>query len=154
MHPHLRLTVRDSGTTKDFCEVTGDGTPGTGTCISNCGTDIVNNDVAPAVFRKIGYFEAWNPDRPCLWMDVGSIDQSKYTHIHFAFADVTPDFQVDVSKVQVQFDKFKALRTSKRIIAFGGWAASTSKSTFQTFRDGGKQRFRRARQQGQELTVL
>ncbi len=98
--------------------------------------DIVNNNVAPAVYRKIGYIEAWNPDRPCLWMDVGSVDQG-FTEIHFAFADVTPDFRVDVSKVQAQFDKFKALTASKRIIAFGGWAASTSKTTFQIFRTGG-----------------
>jgi GH18 family chitinase len=99
--------------------------------------DIVNNSVPPAEYRRIGYFEAWNPDRLCLWMDASAIDQSKFTHIHFAFADVTPDFKVDVSKVQAQFNKFKALTTSKRIIAFGGWAASTSTTTFQIFRDGG-----------------
>jgi hypothetical protein len=126
------------GTNKDFCAITGDGTPGTGTCISNCGMEIVNNNVAPSVYRKIGYFEAWNPERPCLWMDVSSIDESKFTHVHFAFADVTPDFRVDVSKVQDQFDKFKALKKAKRIVAFGGWTASTSKTTFQIFRDGGE----------------
>ncbi|KAK0710573.1 glycoside hydrolase superfamily [Apiosordaria backusii] len=124
------------GTTKEFCEITGDGTPGTGTCVSNCGMEIVNNKVPPAEYRKIGYFEAWNPDRDCLWMDATSIDESKFIHIHFAFADVTPDFKVDVSKVQAQFNKFKALKTSKRIVAFGGWAASTSTTTFQIFRDG------------------
>jgi hypothetical protein len=54
------------GTTKEFCEITGDGTPGMGTCVSNCGMNIVNNALPPAQFRKIGYFEAWNPVRPCL----------------------------------------------------------------------------------------
>jgi GH18 family chitinase len=126
-----------TGTTKDFCAITGDGTPGTGTCISNCGMNIVNNAAPPSQFRKIGYFEAWNPDRPCLWMDATSIDETKFTHVHFAFADITSDFQVDVSKVQAQFNKFKALKTAKRVVAFGGWAASTSKTTFQVFRDGG-----------------
>ncbi|KAK4663417.1 hypothetical protein QC763_608160 [Podospora pseudopauciseta] len=124
------------GTTKDFCEVTGDGTPGTGTCISNCGMTIVNNNAPPAEYKKIGYFEAWSTDRDCLWMDATSIDETQFTHIHFAFADVTPDFRVDVSKVQAQFNKFKALKRSKRIIAFGGWAASTSPTTFQIFRAG------------------
>ena len=132
------LTFSDAGTTKDFCEITGDGTPGTGTCVSNCGMDIVNNNTPPSEYRKIGYFEAWNVDRDCLWMDATSIDENQFTHIHFAFADVTPDFKVDVSKVQTQFDKFKALRKSKRIVAFGGWAASTSTTTFQIFRDGGE----------------
>ncbi|KAK4150040.1 hypothetical protein C8A00DRAFT_46482 [Chaetomidium leptoderma] len=105
-------------------------------CNTNCGMDIVNNNAPPAEYRKIGYFEAWNPDCTCLWMDATSIDESKFTHIHFAFADVTPDFQVDISKVQAQFNKFKALTASKRIVAFGGLAASTSTTTFQIFRDG------------------
>ncbi|GAB1316462.1 hypothetical protein MFIFM68171_06672 [Madurella fahalii] len=109
------------GTTKEFCKITGDGTPGMGTCISNCGMDIVNNKNAPAVYRKIWYFEAWNSERQCLWMDVTSFDESRFTHIHFAFADITPDFQVDVTK---------------RIVAFDGWAASTSPTTFQIFREG------------------
>jgi GH18 family chitinase len=100
--------------------------------------DIVNNNTPPSEYRRIGYFEAWNVDRDCLWMDATSIDENQFTHIHFAFADVTPDFKVDISKVQVQFDKFKALKKSKRIVAFGGWAASTSTTTFQIFRDGGE----------------
>lgn len=59
------------GTTKDFCiDTSVDGAPGTaakGTygCISNCGMDIVNNKQAPAKFERIGYFEAWNHNRPC-----------------------------------------------------------------------------------------
>lgn len=134
----LRADIRYTGTTKDFCEITGDGTPGTGTCVSNCGMDIINNNTPPSEYRRIGYFEAWNVDRDCLWMDASSIDENQFTHIHFAFADVTPDFRVDISKVQAQFDKFKALKKSKRIVAFGGWAASTSTTTFQIFRDGGE----------------
>jgi hypothetical protein len=45
----------------------GYGTPGMGTCVSNCGINVFNNAQPPAQFRKIGYFEAWNPERPCLW---------------------------------------------------------------------------------------
>ena len=44
--------------------------PGTNGCISNCGTTIVNNEHAPLSFIHVGYFEAWNFDRPCLHMVV------------------------------------------------------------------------------------
>lgn len=124
--------------TKEFCDIKGDGTPGTGVCINNCETGIVNNKSPPAQLRSIGYFEAWNPERPCLWMDITDFDQDRYTHIHFAFANVTSNLAVDVGSVQTQFNKFKTLRKSKRILSFGGWAQSTSKTTFQIFRDAGK----------------
>lgn len=39
----------------------------------------------------IGYFEAFNTERPCLTMDVTYMDTSKLTHIHFAFATVTEE---------------------------------------------------------------
>ncbi|KAL0943521.1 chitinase [Colletotrichum truncatum] len=131
------------GTTAEFCTVTGKGGPGTvapGTngCISNCGMDIVNNDKPPAQFRRVGYFEAWNKERLCLHMDVEKIDKSRFTHIHFAFVDITPTFEVDTSKVQEQFDKFVKLQGVQRIVAFGGWEASTNPSSYWIFREGVK----------------
>lgn len=68
-------------------------------------------------------------------MDVTSIDTTKYSHIHFAFAEVTRDFKVDISKVQAQFDKFKAMSGIKRIISFGGWDFSALPETYSILRD-------------------
>lgn len=44
--------------------------PGSNGCVYNCGTEIKNNNQAPAEFKKVTYFEAWNADRPCLHMKV------------------------------------------------------------------------------------
>lgn len=131
------------GTTKDFCTISpadtgapGTSKPGANGCVSSCGMEITNNDSPPATFGHIAYFEAWNKKRKCLHMDVTDIDKEKYTHIHFAFGDITPDFQVDVSKVQDQFDKMKGMSGIKRILSFGGWAFSTEAPTYTIFRNG------------------
>lgn len=59
-------------------------------------------------------------------MDVTQINKAGegYTHIHFAFGNLTTDFQVSVSGVQDQWDKFVKLTGVKRVVAFGGWAFS------------------------------
>jgi GH18 family chitinase len=71
-------------------------------------------------------------------MDVGQIDTNKYTHIHFAFADVTKDFNVDISAVKEQFDLFKGMSGVKKIISFGGWDFSTMPGTFNILREAVK----------------
>ncbi|KAF2261554.1 glycoside hydrolase [Lojkania enalia] len=110
--------------------------PGKNSCVSSCGMNITNNDKPPTEFRKIAYFEAWNHKRPCLHMDVTDIDTKKFTHVHFAFPNITPDFNVDVSNVKEQFDKLKSLKDIKRIVSFGGWAFSTEAPTYNIFREG------------------
>jgi GH18 family chitinase len=95
---------------------------------------IVRGD-PPAKPMRVAYFSAWNSERECLRMSVDMIDTSKYTHIHFAFADITPDFKVDVSKVQEQFEIFKRMKGVKRIISFGGWDFSTSPGTYRILRE-------------------
>lgn len=72
------------GTTADFCTVSesetgapGTSAPDTHGCVQNCGTEIVNNGQAPEKFYKLGYFEGWNQDRPCLHMDVRSTKNHK-----------------------------------------------------------------------------
>lgn len=87
---------------------------------------------------RVAYFEAWNLDRPCLTMDVTQIDTSQYTHIHFAFANITSSFAIDISGAQDQFDGFKALTGVKRILSFGGWDFSTAPGTFNIFREATK----------------
>lgn len=107
-------------------------------CVSNCGTGIIKSAPPPSQMR-IAYFGAWNDNRPCLNLRVDHIDTSKYTHIHFAFADITPGtFQVDVSKVQHQFNIFKTMTGIKKIISFGGWAFSAEAPTYQILRDAVK----------------
>ncbi|PLB51186.1 glycoside hydrolase [Aspergillus steynii IBT 23096] len=130
------------GVTADFCtkSKSSTGAPGTAApgkygCISNCGTEIVNKK-SPDSWRVVAYFEAWNKNRPCMTMSVDRIDTSLYNHIHFAFADITPDYHVNVSAVQDQFDIFVDMKGIKRILSFGGWSFSTELDTFPIFREG------------------
>ncbi|KAM0335266.1 hypothetical protein ACHAQA_000310 [Verticillium albo-atrum] len=131
------------GMDSDFCTEAPakNGAPGTSLkgkngCISNCGMNITNNKEAPSTFSHIAYFEAWNQNRPCLNMDVSSIDTKKYTHVHFSFPDVTPgDFQIDTSKLQTQFDKLKKMSGIKKIVSLGGWAFSAEGDTVGILRE-------------------
>ncbi|KAI1108458.1 class 5 chitinase 1 [Nemania sp. NC0429] len=129
------------GITSEFCTADpadtgapGTAQPGSNGCISNCGTDIVIS-AAPDSFARIGYFEAWNTQRPCLNMWPQSIP-AYYTHVHFAFANISDDYKVDVSAVDDMFKQFKAKTGFKHILSFGGWAFSTSPETYPIFRQG------------------
>jgi chitinase len=128
------------GISPDFCTPSnsstgapGSAAPGQNGCISNCGTDIVNNDEGPESIFNIAYFEAFNLQRPCQNMGADEIP-TNFTHIHFAFANITSGYQVDVSGVGEQFELFITQTGFKRIISFGGWAFSTDPSTFDIFR--------------------
>jgi chitinase len=96
--------------------------------------DAVNNGSPPASFIKLGYFEAFNPSRPCLHMRPGQI--TGYTHVHYAFGGISTSFDVDVSGQETIFQEFKALTGAKRIMSFGGWSFSTDGDTFPIFRQG------------------
>ncbi|KAF2969289.1 hypothetical protein GQX73_g4264 [Xylaria multiplex] len=121
------------GTTDDFCvkSPADTGAPGT----TKPGKSACS---APAKTIRIGYFEAWNLNRPCLTMDVTQIDISKYTHIHFAFANITSSFEIDVSGAPNQFNSFKTLTGVKRIITLGGWDFSIAPGTFNILREATK----------------
>ncbi|KAM5436548.1 putative chitinase [Microsporum ferrugineum] len=128
------------GTTNEFCTISKSetGAPGTSAPgVSNCGRDIIKGP-APSKKIHVAYFEAWNHHRKCLTMDVGQIDTDKYTHIHFAFIDVTPDFNMDISKVKEQFDIFKGMSGIKKIISFGGWDFSTLPGSYHILREAVK----------------
>jgi GH18 family chitinase len=107
------------------------------TGVSSCGMDIKKGD-APAKTIRIAYFEAWNGGRPCLKMHVNQIDKSQYTHVHWAFANLTTDFKPDVSGLKEEFEYFKAMTGIKRIISFGGWAFSTEAGTWPIFKNAVK----------------
>jgi chitinase len=51
-------------------------------------------------------------------MDVRQIDTTKYSHIHFAFLDLTTAFDVDTSQFQDSFNNFVALTGVKRVVSF------------------------------------
>ncbi|TQS33943.1 hypothetical protein Golomagni_05697, partial [Golovinomyces magnicellulatus] len=130
------------GTTEDFCKDTSTGAPGTakpGTngCISNCGSSMIRGD-PPAEFRSIGYYEGYNFNRKCLYQDPSQIDQTKYTHLHFGFGDISANYDIYIRDplVQYAFERFKTVRGPKRILSFGGWDFSTSAATYTIFRDG------------------
>ncbi|KAM0287958.1 hypothetical protein ACHAQH_000025 [Verticillium albo-atrum] len=120
------------GTTSEFCTISktatnnpGTSKPGENGCQSSCGTKIVNNSKGPDKFCKIAYFEAWNFKRPCLNMNVLDIDRS-YTHVHFAFGEISSGMQVVIPEdQQKQWKLFvDAKDFPKKILAFGGWAFS------------------------------
>lgn len=116
---------------------------GTNGCISNCGTSITNNGDKPDQLKRIAYFESWNLQRLCLNMDISKLqDNNYYTHVHFAFANLTTDWQVDVSGAQNEFNGLLKLTGITRILSFGGWGFSTTLYTFNIFRNGVKDGYR------------
>lgn len=131
------------GITPDYCNGTlaSTGAPGTSPsnsngCVSNCGTDIVNNDSGPESYMSVGYFEATNGNRPCLNMNAFSINPDSFTHVHFGFANISSEFEIDISGAEEQFTYFQELSNVKRIVSFGGWDFSTDPDTYAIFRDG------------------
>lgn len=129
------------GTTSGFCVpgtpstgAPGTATPGQSGCIPNCGTEIVKGK-PPKEFKSIAYFEGFDDSRPCLRMSVSHVDRHRYTHLHFAFATLTPSFDVDISTIAPQFQDFVNLSGIKRIISFGGWKFSTSVNNYDVFRE-------------------
>ena len=109
--------------------------PGRNGCISNCGTNITNNDAGPASFMSVGYYESWNWDRPCLNMRVNSIPTDLYTHIHWGFGTITSAFNVEINDTAKQWNQFLALTGVRRIVSFGGWGYSTEPATYNRLRE-------------------
>lgn len=130
------------GTTVDFCIPSNSSTgnpgtsaPGENGCVDNCGMEMVNNNSGPETYRKIGYFEGWNYNRPCLNMHVDDIPDG-YTHIHFAFGEFSSDLQIIIKEDhQEQWDAFiSADRGYRKILSFGGWEFSNAAATSGLFR--------------------
>ncbi|KAI0191619.1 hypothetical protein F4808DRAFT_476023 [Astrocystis sublimbata] len=131
------------GITPDFCTNTtatggapGTSKKGTNGCFSNCGTKVKSASSGPSKPRRIGYFEAWNLNRKCANMDISKMSEGGYTHVHWAFGNITQSWKVDVSGLQKQFDGLLKLKNIQRIMSFGGWGFSTEPYTHNIFRQG------------------
>lgn len=62
-----------------------------------------------------------------------------WDHIHFAFANITENFEVDVSSVSNEFEDFKKYSypgKKPRVLSFGGWSFSTDLDSYAIFRKG------------------
>jgi GH18 family chitinase len=123
------------GLADDFCKITNSKlNPGVSGCQDNCDISFVKGS-APASFTKVGYYETWNQKWPCLNARIRDIDLSDYTHIHYSFADILPDYTIYLDPLASdQFNDFKSLSGVKKIVSFGGWGISTSPPTFQHLR--------------------
>ena len=93
-----------------------------------------NSGAGPAAFLKVGYYESWNWDRPCLNYKPIELAVSDYTHIHWGFATIGSGFTVNINDTYKQLDDFLAIPGKKKIVSFGGWGYSTDPSTYQALR--------------------
>lgn len=93
---------------------------------------------SPTEYINIGYFEAYNLDRPYLNMKITAMDLTPYTHIHLAFGHVSSSYAIDVSHIQVQWELFLQLSGFKKILSLGGWSFSAEPATYHIFRDAVK----------------
>ncbi|RYP12910.1 hypothetical protein DL767_011044 [Monosporascus sp. MG133] len=57
-------------------------------------------------------------------MQPHQVNTNYYTHIHFAFAGVSENFEVQIDDLQDMFELFETLTSVKRILSFGGWSFS------------------------------
>lgn len=106
------------------------------TCVSNCGHNIRENSGRPKEWSRIGYYEAWNFARDCLWLKAKNANtDGSYTHIHWAFASIDPQtWKPIIKEGKDQWADFKKL-SAKRIVSFGGWADSTAPDKYAIIRN-------------------
>ncbi|KAK8080351.1 hypothetical protein PG997_008169 [Apiospora hydei] len=106
------------------------------TCVSNCGNEIKQNSGPPAAFGRIGYYESWNRQRDCLWLDSGNSNtDGTYTIIHWGFIEIdATTFKPVIKDTDNQWEGFKGLKGVKRVVSFGGWAYSTEAATYNIIR--------------------
>ncbi|OGM41754.1 bacteriodes thetaiotaomicron symbiotic chitinase [Aspergillus bombycis] len=108
------------GTTAEFCEKG---------CQSGC--DPVNRPSCSGTSSEamyIGYYEGWNPDRPCDVVLPENINVNPWTHLYYSFAGIDPsDFTITTTNAndKTHWPKFTALKKKKpslkTYISVGGW---------------------------------
>ncbi|RLV91965.1 hypothetical protein JA1_003501 [Spathaspora sp. JA1] len=105
------------GYTSEFCD--------SGSCYSNCGYGTLPT-VKATSFNKVVY---WMDTDSLLAMPPTEID-SKYSVVHYAFAKITPNFNISVGN---GFEAFLKINGRKKI-SIGGWEDSTNTNTYNLFR--------------------
>ncbi|KAH8901597.1 glycoside hydrolase [Thozetella sp. PMI_491] len=131
------------GITPEFCTVykSPTGNPGytpagKAACVSNCDTNITNTGDAPSSYGRVGYWESWNFDRPCLNLQARHANtDGTYTIVHWAFATIDSSYQPQINDSYGQWDGFLGMSNVKRVISFGGWGYSTSPETYDVLRE-------------------
>ncbi|KAH7309224.1 hypothetical protein B0I35DRAFT_398631 [Stachybotrys elegans] len=109
------------GTTSEFCS---DG------CQSNCETPSPGGSPSNPRDIIIGYWEAWNMDKPCGTMGPGEIPVHMLTHLFVSFGYVNDAWEI-TNMDGVDPEIFKTIGNVKArnpelkvVIALGGWAFS------------------------------
>lgn len=117
------------GMTDEFCATTDNVNT---TCQSNCDQPGSGSSGGDVQSRLIGYYEAWNWAKNCVGMKLQDIPVSSITHLHYAFAYITPDdYQIspmDNTVPNELFSQITALKSQnpdlKVIVSIGGWSCT------------------------------
>ncbi|KAJ1946929.1 hypothetical protein GGF37_000828 [Kickxella alabastrina] len=127
-----------------FCGVSGEhctvvesptGAPGTKGCETNCDIGYVKGS-APAEFINVGYYETWSKGWSCMNGGILAVDWSKYTHIHYSFADIGLNLNVTMDEMAAaEFGSFLRVSGVKKVVSFGGWGISTDVATYTHLRN-------------------
>ncbi|EFE44221.1 class V chitinase, putative [Trichophyton verrucosum HKI 0517] len=131
------------GTTEEFCINTGTGVagttgPGTNGCISNCGASIINGKPHES-FKKLGYFKGYNfSSHSSVYQNTLQDEASQYTHLHFAFGSITPDYEINTGDTVTtdEFNSFKLIKGPKRILSFGSRTISNDPGPYTIICEG------------------
>jgi GH18 family chitinase len=74
---------------------------------------------APTPQMSIGFFDSWGYSRPCAAMTAKQVDYSKYTHLLWAFLQITPDLNLDLGDNN-QWNDYLAIPNVKKLVSLGG----------------------------------
>ncbi|KAF9490944.1 glycoside hydrolase [Pleurotus eryngii] len=122
------------GLTSDFCT-----TQQPNPCISNCFAPTLPSCSTSRPMRKVAYYAGFGDRRPCgTNVAPDDIDWSPYTHVHFAFATITQDLQIQLDDADMPLLKRLVAQKGnhpqlKVVIAVGGWDFSESQPTRDLF---------------------
>lgn len=83
---------------------------------------------------KVGYYEIWNYNHPCLNLRVADVGVNEYTYIYWVFAEITEDFDIKINDNYNQWKDFIGLLNVNNILSFGGWGYSISPVTYDVLR--------------------
>jgi len=67
-------------------------------------------------------------------MRATTLQDTAYTHVHWAFATVTAGYNLTVNDSYSQWQAFKSLSSAKKVVSIGGWGFSTDPTTYDIMR--------------------